>query len=59
MRENRSLEPLGVSMKRIVQSRFEPVVVLMVDDDKEDIYATKRAFAEGKIANDFRSRLLF
>lgn len=37
-----------------MQSDFEPVIVLMVDDDKEDIYATKRAFADGKIANDFR-----
>lgn len=32
----------------------KPVVILMVDDDIEDIYSTKRAFSEGKIANDFR-----
>lgn len=32
----------------------EPVVVLMVDDDDADVYSTKRAFREGRIANDFR-----
>lgn len=32
----------------------EPVVVLMVDDDEEDAYATRRAFQEGKLANEFR-----
>lgn len=31
-----------------------PVIILMVDDDMEDIYSTKRAFSEGKIANEFR-----
>lgn len=31
----------------------KPVVILMVDDDIEDIYSTKRAFSEGKIVNDF------
>lgn len=34
---------------------MNPVVILLVDDDEEDIYATKRAFSEGKIVNDFRS----
>jgi two-component system response regulator len=33
---------------------IKPVVILMVDDDIEDIYSTKRAFKEGKFANDFR-----
>ena len=32
----------------------EQVTVLMVDDDEEDIYATKRAFRHGKFANEFR-----
>lgn len=31
----------------------KPVIILMVDDDLEDIYSTKRAFKEGKIINDF------
>lgn len=31
----------------------KPVVILMVDDDLEDIYSTKRAFKEGKIINEF------
>lgn len=33
----------------------QPVTVLMVDDDEEDIFATMRAFQHARLVNDFRS----
>lgn len=36
-----------------MNQNIKPVVILMVDDDVEDIYATKRAFKDGKFVNDF------
>ena len=37
-----------------MQDEVKPVVILLVDDDMEDIYGTKRAFKQSKFTNEFR-----